>query len=177
MAEVRITPRYAAAYTRDMRAIELRSRGYTWAEIAQELGLSDGKRAHEYVRNRLRVHQDRRVEDHREALCWAIERTIDRWWPILMESNDVSEMEIATNALTKCWDRLASYRNLLPKIEPQPQQAITVQALVLQAAQALRLAPGDSVPVPGAMIEVEPSESAPEGSTGMLELEELADGA
>ena len=86
-ARVREADKRQASALRKVRIMELRRAGFTFAEIAQQLDMSESG-AHKQYRAALKDHYRTASEEERETALLRVDGVIRRWWPRLVNQDD-----------------------------------------------------------------------------------------
>jgi len=82
-----LTPTRLSRAEKGRRALELRVKGYSFQEIADELGYADSRVAHNVVRDELEAAGVESVEEMRQIEGLRLERVIRAIWPQLVRED------------------------------------------------------------------------------------------
>ena len=79
----RLTPAVIARRQRELRALELRTQGYTLEQIAQKLGLANRGVASKYIARILARNESESVEEMRQIMGAQLETIVTVLWPLI----------------------------------------------------------------------------------------------
>ena len=82
-----LTPTRLSRTEKGRRALELRVKGYSFQEIADELGYADSRMAHNVVRDELEAAGVESVEEMRQIEGLRLERVIRAIWPQVLRED------------------------------------------------------------------------------------------
>jgi hypothetical protein len=112
---------------KDRKALELRARGLTYDRIAEELGYSDRSGGRKAVERALARTMQDAGDAARGVELDRLDRLLERWWPIAMETEMPSMLTRATDAVLKIMERRAKYLGL----DQAPNVDATTRILIL----------------------------------------------